>query len=95
MTSNFQADTQLTESLWETKFANAEFQQQNQNLLNELSNLKVSLLCANRSRAIAKSNADRAESKLEISQRATSDLFEENNEVKQQLEEATSKAVSV
>ena len=87
-----QTDTQLTASLWETEFAIAEFEQQNRNLLMELSNLKVSLNCANRSRANAKTNADRAESKLEISERVTSDLFEENEEVKQQLEEVTSKA---
>ena len=61
----------------------------------ELSNLKVSLNCANRLRANAKINADRAESQLEISEKVTSDLFEENREVKQQLEEATSKAESL
>ena len=93
--SDFQPDTQLTASLWDTKFAIAEFEQQNKNLLIELNNLKVSLRCANRSRANAKINADRAESKLEISERVTFDLFEENKEVKQQLEEATSKAESL
>ena len=93
--SVFQPDTQLTASLWDTEFAIAEFEQQNKNLLIELNNLKVSLRCANRSRANAKINADRAESKLEISERVTSDLFEENKEVKQQLEEATSKAESL
>ena len=93
--TDFQADTQLTASLWETEFAIAEFEQQNRNLLAELNNLKVSLNCANRSRANAKINADSAESKLEISERVTSDLFEENKEVKQQLEEATSKAESL
>ena len=80
--SNFQADTQLTDSLWETEFANAEFQQRNQNLLIEVSILKVSLLCANRSRANAKINTDRAESKQEISDRVTSDLFEEKKRSK-------------
>ena len=93
--SDFQPDTQLTASLWETEFAIAEFEEQNKNLLIELNNLKVSLRCANRSRANAKINADRAESKLEISERVTADLFEENKEVKQQLEEATSKAESL
>ena len=93
--SDFQPDTQLTALLWETEFAIAEFEQQNKNLLIELNNLKVSLRCANRSRANAKINADRAESKLEISERVTSDLFEENKEVKQQLEEVTSKAKSL
>ena len=93
--TDFQPDTQLTASLWETEFAIAEFEQQNRNLLAELNNLKVSLNCANRSRANAKINADRAESKLEISERVTSDLFEENKEVKQQLEEVTSKAESL
>ena len=84
--SNFQSNTQFTASLWETGFAIAEFKQQNRNLLMELSNLKASLNCANRSRANAKINADRAASKLEISERVTSDLFEENKEVKQYLE---------
>ena len=93
--SDFQPDTQLIASLWETEFAIAEFEQQNRNILKELSNLKVSLNWANRSRANAKINADRAESKLIISERVTSDLFEENNEVKQQLEEVTSKAESL
>ena len=79
----------------ENKFAIAEFEQQNKSLLIELNNLKVSLNCANRSRANAKINADRAESKLEISERVTSDFFEENKEVKQQIDEATSKADSL
>ena len=92
--SNFQPDAQLTASLWETDFAIAEFEQ-NKNLLAELSNLNVFLNCANRSRSNAKTNADRAESKLEVSERITSDLFEENKEVKQQLEEVTSKAESL
>ena len=90
-----QTDSQLTASLWSTEFAIAEFEQQNKNLLIELNILKVSLNCANRSRANAKINADRTESKLEISERVTSDLFEENKEVKQQLEEVTSKAESL
>ena len=85
----------MTASLWETEFAIAEFEQQNKNQLAELSNLKVSLKCAKGSPANDESNADRAESKLEISERVTSDLFEENKEVKQQLEEATSKAESL
>ena len=93
--SDFQPDTQLTASLRDTEFAIAEFEQQNKNILIELNNLKVSLRCANTSIANAKINADRAESKLEISERVTSDLFEENKEVKQQLEEATSKAESL
>ena len=93
--SDFQPDTQLTASLRETEFAIAEFEQQNKSLLVELNNLKVSLKCANRSRTNAKINADCAESKLEISERVTSDLFEENKEVKQQLEEVTSKAESL
>ena len=57
--------------------------------------MKVSPNCANRSRANAINNADRAESKLQISERVTSDLFEENKEVKQQLEEAIFKAESL
>ena len=93
--SNFLPETQLTALLWETEFAIGEFEQQNKSLLIELNNLKVSLLCANRSRANAKINADRAESKLEISERVTSDLFEENKEVKQELQEATCKAESL
>ena len=68
--SNFQPDTQLTASLQETEFAIVEFEQQNKNVLAEFSNLKVSLNCANRSRANAKINADRAESKLEISEKS-------------------------
>ena len=90
-----QTDSQLTASLWSTEFAIAEFEQQNKNLLIELNNLKVSLKCASISRANAKINADRAESKLEISERFTSDLFEKKKEVKQKLEEATSKAESL
>ena len=92
---NLHSDTQLTKSLWESEIAIAEFEQQNRNLLVELSNLKFSLNCANRSRANAKINTVCAESKLEISERVTSDLFEENKEVKQQLEEVTSKAESL
>ena len=92
--SNFQPDAQLTASLWETEFAIAEFEQQNKSLLAELSDLKDSIKCAIRSRANAINNADRAESKLEISERFTSDLFEENKEVKEQLQEMTSKAES-
>ena len=46
--SDFQPDTQLTPSLWETEFAIAEFEHQNKNLLIELNNLKVFLRCANR-----------------------------------------------
>ena len=61
----------------------------------KLSNMKVSLNCVNGSRANAKINANRAEYKLEISERITSDLFKENKEVKQQLEEVTSKAESL
>ena len=61
----------------------------------ELSNLKASLNCANKSQANSKINADRAESNLEISERVASDFFEENKEVKQQLEEVTSKAESL
>ena len=45
--SDFQPDTQLTASLWDTEFAIAEFEQQNKNLLIELDNLMVSLRCAN------------------------------------------------
>ena len=57
--------------------------------------MKVFLNCAKRSRAKAKINADRAEFKLEISERVTSDLFEGSKEVKQQIDEATSKAESL
>ena len=84
----------MTASLWETEIAISEFEQQNKTLLAELNNSKVSLNCANRLRANAKINADRAESRLKISERVTSDLFEENKEFKQQLEEAASKAES-
>ena len=44
---------------------------------------------------MAKENATRAEFKLEISERVTSDLFDENKELKNQIEEATSKAESL
>ena len=88
---NCPSDTQLTASLWSTEFANAQFEQHNKNQLVELNILKVSLNCANRSRAKAQVNADRAELKLEVSERVTSDLLEENKEIKQQLEEATFK----
>ena len=84
-----QTDCKLTASL-----RSAEFEQQNKNFLIELNNLKVSLRCANRSRAKAKANADRAESFLENSEKVTSDLFQAK-EVKQQLEEATSGAESL
>ena len=93
--SNFQPDTQWVASVWETEFATAEFEQQNRNLLMELSKLKASLNCANRSRANAKINADRAESKLKNSARVTSDLFEEKKEVKQQVKEVTAKTESL
>ena len=89
---NPQSDTQLTEYLWETEFAVAEFEQQIKSLLQALNSLKVSFRCANRWRVNAKFDADRAESKFEISERVTSDLFEENKKVKRQLDEVTSKA---
>ena len=57
--------------------------------------MKVSLKCANRLRAKAKKNADCAEFKLEVSERVTSDSIEENKQVKQYLEESTSKAESL
>ena len=44
---------------------------------------------------MAKENATRAQFKLEISERVTSDLFDENKELKNQIEEATSKAESL
>ena len=56
--------------------------------------MKVSLNCAKRSRANAKTNVDRVGTKLEISEGVTSDLFEEKKEVKQQLDEANCKAES-
>ena len=90
-----QTDCQLTASLWRTEFAVAELEQQNKKILIELNTLKTSLRCANRSRPNAEAIADRAESKLEISEKVTSDLFEENREVKQQLVEVTSKAESL
>ena len=85
----------MTKSFWETEFAEAEFEQQNKVLIQEMNNLKVYFRCSNRSRANPKFVADRTEFKLEISERVTSDLFEENKEVTQQLEEATSKAASL
>ena len=92
---NSQSDIQRTKSLWEAEFATAEFEQQKKALLQDLNNLKFSLRCSNRSRANAKLNFDRTQSKLEIPERVTSDLFEENKEVKQQLNEATFKAESL
>ena len=91
-TWDFQTDCELTASLWSTEFANAEFEQQNENLVIELNNFKVSLRCANTSRANAKANADCAKPKLEISEKVSPDLFEENKEVQQELMEATTKA---
>ena len=88
-------DTNLTAALWKTEFAIAEFEQQNRSLNIELANLKNALCSANRSRAMAKESANRAEFKLEISERVTSDLFDENKELKSQIEEATSKAESL
>ena len=54
-------------------------------------------IALNRSRAIAKVNADCVEVKLEFSESVTftSDLFEENKEVKQQIDEATYETVSL
>ena len=46
-------------------------------------------------RANAKANAGRVESESEISERMTSDLFEDHIEGKQELKEATSKAESL
>ena len=88
-------NSQLTASLCSTELAIVEFEQKKKNVLIELKNLKVSLRCANRSRANAKANADRTESKLKISDRVTSDMLEENKEIKEPLEEATSKAESL
>ena len=85
----------MSKSFWETEFAVAEFEQQNKVLIQKLNNLKVYFRYSNRPRANAKFVADRTESKLEISERVTSDLFKENKEVTQQLEEATSKAESL
>ena len=54
------------------------------------------MLCSsNRSRAMAKENANRAEFMLEISERVTSDHFDVNKELKKQIEEETSKAESL
>ena len=47
------------------------------------------------SHAKTKVNTDRAVSKQERSERVTSELFEENKEMKQQLDEATSEAKSL
>ena len=53
----------LTPPLWNTGFAITEVKQQTRSLSIELNILKVSLRCANRSRANAKVNANPAESK--------------------------------
>ena len=81
-----QTDCQLTASLWRTEFAVAELEQQNKKNLIELKTLKTSLRCANRSRPNAEAIADRAESKLEISGKVTSDLFEENTSKAESLQ---------
>ena len=78
----------------ETQFAIADFEQQNKALLRELIILKVSLRCANRSETNDKLDADRAASKLKISEPVTFDIFEEIREVKKQFDEATSRAES-
>ena len=77
------------------KFAIAEFEQQNRSVNIELDNLKNALCSSNRSRAMAKQNANRAEFKLEISEKVTSDLFDVNKELKKQIEEETSKTESL
>ena len=61
----------------------------------ELIIISASLRCAIHSQANAKATADRVESKLKLSERVTSDSFDENKEIKQQLDEATSKAESL
>ena len=73
----------------------ADFEQQNKILLTELNFLKVSLRCLNISGANVKVNTDRAEVNLEISDTVTSDLFEENTNIRQQLPEATYRAASL
>ena len=59
-----------------------------------MSNPNVSLNCANRFQENAKVNADLDESKVEISETVTSELFEESKEIKHQLNAATTKAAS-
>ena len=71
------------------------FEQPKRSLSIELNNLKVSLRCANRSQANPKANANHAESKLEVSERVTSNLFDEKKEINQQIDEETSKAESL
>ena len=63
------SESNLTAALWKTEFSVAEFEQQNRSLNIELINLKNSLWSANMSWAMAKENANRAESKLEISEK--------------------------
>ena len=94
-TGDTQTDCQMKASLWSTEFVIDEFEQQNKNVPIELTILINSPRCANRSRANAKANTDRTESKLEIFEKVTSDLFKERKEVKQQLDEATSKTQSL
>ena len=89
------AVSHITSSLWNTEIAKKEFEQKNRSLSIELSNLKVSLRYANSSGANSKTNANSAECKLEIAEGITSDLFDENREVEQQLDEAATKAESV
>ena len=85
-------DCQLTASLKNTEFNIAEFEQEHKDLPMGLHSLKISVRCANRSRAKTNAQADRAEFRLEISEKVTSDFFEDNKEVTRQLREATSKA---
>ena len=84
-------DSNLTAALLQIEFAVAEFEQPIRSVNIELANLKNTLRSANRSRAMAKENANRAEFKLEISEKVTSDLFNENNVLKTLMEEATPK----
>ena len=92
-TRDDESASQLT-SLWNTEVAIADLEQQNRSLSIELNNPKVSLRRVNGSRANAKANANRAKSKLEISDCVTSDLFHKNKAIKQH-DEATTKAESL
>ena len=83
---NNKINSPLTAFRWKIEFSISYFEERNQSFSKELNNLKVSLRSVNRSRTNAKVNADRTEPKLEISEKFTSDLFNKNTEITEQLD---------
>ena len=59
----------------------------------ELNNLKIWRRCASRVHANGKNNADCEESKLNVSEKITSDMAAGNKELKKQLDKMTTKNV--